>query len=262
VNVTNVHNVYNRTVINNHTNVNRVSFNGGRGGVNARPTSAEMAANRDHHIGATSAQTQHEHAASSDRGQLASANHGRPSVTATARPGEFSGHGAVAANTNHNSNVARSSSNATRNSNNAAQARNSGRSNTFARSQNNTNRTVTRSENNSTHVQQNNARPSEPRSSNSRASNSRSSNPRPSNTRSFNAPQHNNATRQQSSPAYRQNTSHAAPSHQSRPPAPQPHQNSNRPPSSPGRSAAPSQPHNNGGSHASNGGGGNNHEHR
>jgi hypothetical protein len=279
VNVTNVHNVYNRTVINNHTNVNRVSFNGGRGGVNARPTSAEMAANRDHHIGATSAQKQHEHAASTDRAQFASVNHGRPSVTATARPGEFSNHGTVTANNNHNSNFARSnnntrnSTNAARNSNNATQARSNGRNNnTFARSQNNANRTpVTRSQNNSTRLQQNNARPPESRSSNSRASNLRSSNPRPSNTRSFNAPQHNNATRQQSSPAYRQNTSHAAPSHQSRQPAPQ-RQSSSRPPSNAGRPAAQSQPHNNGGSRASSGGahassggshgGGDNHQRR
>jgi hypothetical protein len=37
VNVTVVHNVYNTTVINN-TTINRVSFNGGNGGVSARPT--------------------------------------------------------------------------------------------------------------------------------------------------------------------------------------------------------------------------------
>ena len=37
VNVTNIHNVYNTTVINN-TTVNRVSYNGGNGGINARPT--------------------------------------------------------------------------------------------------------------------------------------------------------------------------------------------------------------------------------
>ena len=37
VNVTNIHNVYNKTVINN-TTVNRVSYNGGTGGLRARPT--------------------------------------------------------------------------------------------------------------------------------------------------------------------------------------------------------------------------------
>ena len=92
VDVHNVHNVYNRTVINNR-DVNRVSFNGGRGGVNARPTSAEMAANRDHHIGATGMQRQQEHLAGTNRAQLASANHGRHATAATARPGEFSNRG-------------------------------------------------------------------------------------------------------------------------------------------------------------------------
>ena len=40
VNVTNIHNVYNTTVVNN-TTINRVSYNGGNGGINARPTAEE-----------------------------------------------------------------------------------------------------------------------------------------------------------------------------------------------------------------------------
>ena len=107
VSITNVHNVYNRTVINDHRDVNRVSFNGGRGGVNARPTATEMAANRDRHVGATSSQLRQQRTASSDRAQFASVNHGRPSVTATARPGEFSSRGAVTSS--RSSNFARSS---------------------------------------------------------------------------------------------------------------------------------------------------------
>ena len=43
VNIRNVHNVYNRTVINDR-NVSRVSYNGGRGGIGARPASGELAA--------------------------------------------------------------------------------------------------------------------------------------------------------------------------------------------------------------------------
>jgi hypothetical protein len=39
VNVTNIHNTYNTTVINN-TTVNRVSYNGGTGGITARPTAS------------------------------------------------------------------------------------------------------------------------------------------------------------------------------------------------------------------------------
>ena len=41
VNVTNIHNVYNTTVIN--TTVNRVSYNGGNGGILARPTAVRVA---------------------------------------------------------------------------------------------------------------------------------------------------------------------------------------------------------------------------
>ena len=43
VNVTNVHNVYNTTVVNNVT-VNRVSYDGGNGGIHARPMAAQEAA--------------------------------------------------------------------------------------------------------------------------------------------------------------------------------------------------------------------------
>jgi len=85
-----------RTVINNVT-VNHVSYNGGTGGITARPTSAELAAEHEHHIAPTSVQTQHEHTASNNRALLASENHGRPAIAATAKPGQFTGHGVVAA---------------------------------------------------------------------------------------------------------------------------------------------------------------------
>jgi hypothetical protein len=85
VNTTIVHNTYvNNTVINN-TTVNRTSFNG-PGGINARPTVTETAASREQHIAPTAAQTSHEHAASMDRTQLASVNHGRPANAAVNRP--------------------------------------------------------------------------------------------------------------------------------------------------------------------------------
>src|SRR5712692_6532159 len=92
VDVTVVHNTYNTTVINNTTN--RVSFNGGRGGTTARPTSQEQAATHQRHFAMTSEQTQHQQAASSNRTLLASVNHGRPEVAATPRPGQFNGRGA------------------------------------------------------------------------------------------------------------------------------------------------------------------------
>jgi len=97
VNVTVVHNTYTRTVVNNNVTVNHVSYNGGAGGIAARPSPAEEAAGREQHIAPTGVQTQHEHAAASNRSMLASANHGQPSIAATSKPGEFSGRGVVAA---------------------------------------------------------------------------------------------------------------------------------------------------------------------
>ena len=95
VNVTVIHNVYNKTVVVN--NSSHVRFNGGTGGIQARPNAAQEAAARDHHIEATSVQTQHEHMASTNHELLASVNHGKPAIAATAKPGEFSGKGVVAA---------------------------------------------------------------------------------------------------------------------------------------------------------------------
>jgi hypothetical protein len=97
VNVTVVHNTYNQTVINNNVTVNRVSYNGGTGGVTARPTQAEESATREQHIAPTGEQTRHEHAAGSNRALLASANHGQPPIAATAKPGVFNGRDVVAA---------------------------------------------------------------------------------------------------------------------------------------------------------------------
>jgi hypothetical protein len=89
VNVDNIHNVYNTTV--NNTTVNRVSYNGGNGGITARPTAAEEAAAHERHVGPVAAQTQHIQEAHSNPQQRAKMNQGKPPVTATARPGEFKG---------------------------------------------------------------------------------------------------------------------------------------------------------------------------
>jgi hypothetical protein len=96
VSITNIHNVYNTTVVNN-TTVNRVSYNGGTGGITARPTAAEEMAEREHHVEPTAMQAEHERTASTNRAQLASVNHGRPEVAATGKPGEFRGSGVVKA---------------------------------------------------------------------------------------------------------------------------------------------------------------------
>jgi hypothetical protein len=88
VNVTNIHNVYNTTVINN-TTINRVSYNGGNGGINARPTSEENTVAHERHIPPVAAQTQHVQAARSNPDLRASVNRGKPPVAATQKPGEF-----------------------------------------------------------------------------------------------------------------------------------------------------------------------------
>lgn len=95
VNVTVVKNVYNTTVIN--RNENRVSFNGGNGGINARPSAEEQRYDGERHVGPVAAQTQHIDAARSNPQFRAEANHGKPPVAATARAGEFSGRDAVPA---------------------------------------------------------------------------------------------------------------------------------------------------------------------
>lgn len=89
VNVTNIHNVYNTTVINN-TTINRVSYNGGNGGISARPTPQQESVARESHIPPVAAQTQHEQAARTNPEQRASVNHGTPTVAATPKPGAFS----------------------------------------------------------------------------------------------------------------------------------------------------------------------------
>ncbi len=91
--------VVNRTVINNVT-VNRVSYNGGAGGLAARPNAAEMAAEHEHHVEPLRTQRAQQDMASHDRSMRASFNGGHPAIAATPRPGVFSGHGVVAARNN------------------------------------------------------------------------------------------------------------------------------------------------------------------
>lgn len=81
INVTNVHNVYNKTVIVNN-NYNRVSYNGGNGGVQARPGVQEQVALREQHLSPTVNQLSHEQTMRQDRGQLAAVNGGRPQTMA------------------------------------------------------------------------------------------------------------------------------------------------------------------------------------
>ncbi len=87
VNVVNVTNVYNRTVIvNNHTTV---AYNGGPGGVNYRPSPQESAFSHEQHFQPTANQMSHQQFASQDRAQFASVNHGRPGVPAAVSVAAF-----------------------------------------------------------------------------------------------------------------------------------------------------------------------------
>ena len=95
INITNIRNVYNENV--NVTNVSHVSFNGGQGGIEARPTAEEEAAAQGRRVGPVAAQTRNLEAARGNPQLRASVNHGVPPVAATARPGEFRGSAVVAA---------------------------------------------------------------------------------------------------------------------------------------------------------------------
>jgi hypothetical protein len=83
INVTIIHNVYSHPVPVNNV---RVSFNGGQGGIAVRPRPAELAAFREPHAAPMRAQVQNEHAASLDRAQFVSVNHGKPANAVIAKP--------------------------------------------------------------------------------------------------------------------------------------------------------------------------------
>jgi hypothetical protein len=69
-------NVYN-TAIERH-NENRVSFNGGSGGIDVRATSQQEAAGRQRHVAPVAVQTEHAQSARANPALRAGANHGNP----------------------------------------------------------------------------------------------------------------------------------------------------------------------------------------
>ncbi|MGA2562823.1 MAG: YXWGXW repeat-containing protein [Steroidobacteraceae bacterium] len=97
VNTTIIHNTYNQTVVNNNVTVNKVSYNGGPGGVAATATAQERAAAQETHVPPTTAQSAHVQAASTNPALSARTNGGHPAIAATARAGAFSGPGVVSA---------------------------------------------------------------------------------------------------------------------------------------------------------------------
>ncbi len=87
VNTTNITNVYNRTVIiNNNTTVNRVSYNGGNGGLQVRPRPAELAVLRETRVPPMQSQVQLRQTSATNRQQFFTANGGRPATVVAARP--------------------------------------------------------------------------------------------------------------------------------------------------------------------------------
>jgi len=95
VNFTNIHNTYN-TVINNVT-VNRVSYNGGPGGISARPTPQDVQARNERHLPPVATQTQHMDTARANPQLRASYNQRKPLIAATDKPNSFKSDNVVAA---------------------------------------------------------------------------------------------------------------------------------------------------------------------
>ena len=91
-----VTNVYNQPIVRNAT-VNRASFNGGAGGVIAKPTSEDMLAAKEPRVRPTRLQVDQARVAGMRREQFESANRGKPAIAATERPGEFKGRGVIPA---------------------------------------------------------------------------------------------------------------------------------------------------------------------
>ena len=86
----NIVNVYNQPVTINEK-VNRVSFNGGPNGIDAKPTAAELEAAKEKHVALTADQLHNARVAGRTESAFVSANKGKPHIAATAKPGEFKG---------------------------------------------------------------------------------------------------------------------------------------------------------------------------
>jgi hypothetical protein len=92
----NIENVYSKNVVVEERGP-RISFNGGQGGLNVRPTPQQLSFAHEQHVQPTPMQRQHVQTASHDPALRETENKGRPPVAATSRPNEFKGNGAVPA---------------------------------------------------------------------------------------------------------------------------------------------------------------------
>ncbi len=109
VNSTVIHNVYSNsgTIAGHMLTHSRASFNGGHGGISAKPTSGQIAAGHARRFGATPAQTRHAAMAGANSNNLVAFNHGKPPVTTMQhRSGTVRGQQGRALTT-HQQNVAR-----------------------------------------------------------------------------------------------------------------------------------------------------------
>src|SRR5258708_27961028 len=88
INTTIIHNTYNQTVINNIT-VNKVSYNGGAGGIAAAPSNRDQLAARERHVPPPVMQMRHINEASQNPELQARGHQGRPPIAATPRPAAF-----------------------------------------------------------------------------------------------------------------------------------------------------------------------------
>lgn len=89
VDVNRVHNnVYNYTVRTREMNSSRMSFNGGRGGVEVRPRPQEMMARREPIVPKMQSQVRYQQSFRTNRAQYPAMNHGRPQNFAASRPVE------------------------------------------------------------------------------------------------------------------------------------------------------------------------------
>ena len=89
------HDAYYRRI--DHPEFRHVSFNGGPGGIRARPTRFDRIAAREHHFGVTWAQQRQIRMAVRERALRANFNRGRPPIAATMRPADFHGRGVFGA---------------------------------------------------------------------------------------------------------------------------------------------------------------------
>ena len=87
VNTTIIHNTYNTTVTN--VTETHVSYNGGTGGIEVRPTPQQESYANQHHVGPVASQAQHVQEARKNPQLRASANQGKPPIAATVKPADF-----------------------------------------------------------------------------------------------------------------------------------------------------------------------------